>query len=141
MTERLSVATKIPAALEAVERDFSQRLAFAVAGARDPFDARASGVQWHLDERRRSTSCSASARTRGAWRSAGRPAATRSRRTASRCRPDGLRAAFDAGQLEDADRRALAHMILTLLREATTMIRPPPPTRAPNASEPVPPSP
>jgi AcrR family transcriptional regulator len=110
------------AVLEAVERDFSQRLAVAVAGARDPFDALASGVQWYLDECRHSIELQRVGLYEGrkalgwqAWRDTIAPYGLA-------MLADGLRAAIDAGQLEDADPRALAHMILALLHEATTMI-------------------
>src|SRR5271166_5384302 len=38
------------AVLEAVESDFAERLAAAVADAPDPFTALETGVQWYLDE-------------------------------------------------------------------------------------------
>lgn len=110
------------AVLEAVERDFTERLAAAVADASDPFDALATGVQWYLDECRRSRELQRVGLYEGrkalgwqAWREAIAPYGLT-------MLADGLAAAIEAGQLEDADPRALAHLILALLHEAATMI-------------------
>jgi AcrR family transcriptional regulator len=109
------------AVLEAVERDFTHRLAAAVADAADPFTALETGVQWYLDECLRSKELQRIGLYEGrkalgweAWRetiaSYGLQMLT-----------VGLDAAIEAGQLEHADPRALAHMILALLHEAATM--------------------
>ncbi len=109
------------AVLEAVERDFTQRLIAAVAGAPDPFAALETGVQWYLDECLRSKELQRAGLYEGrkalgweAWRET----------IASyglEILADGLDAAIKAGQLEHADPHALAHMILALLHEAATM--------------------
>jgi AcrR family transcriptional regulator len=110
------------AVLEAVERDFAGRLAVAVADAPDPFAALASGVQWYLDECRRSKELQRVGLYEGrkalgweAWRETIAPYGLE-------MLAGGLQAAIDAGQLEAADPSALAHMILALLHEAATMI-------------------
>jgi AcrR family transcriptional regulator len=110
------------AVLEAVERDFAGRLALAVADASDPFAALASGVQWYLDECRRSKELQRVGLYEGrkalgwqAWRDTIAPYGLEMLTAA-------LRSAIDAGQLEAADPSALAHMILALLHEAATMI-------------------
>lgn len=110
------------AVLEAVERDFAARLAVAVADAPDPFTALATGVQWYLDECRRSRELQRVGLYEGrkalgweAWRETIAPYGLAMLAA-------GLAGAIDAGQLEDADPDALAHMILALLHEAATMI-------------------
>jgi AcrR family transcriptional regulator len=110
------------AVLEAVERDFAGRLAVAVADAPDPFAALATGVQWYLDECRRSKELQRVGLYEGrkalgweAWRETIAPYGLE-------MLAGGLRAAIEAGQLEAADPGALAHMILALLHEAATMI-------------------
>jgi AcrR family transcriptional regulator len=110
------------AVLEAVERDFAGRLALAIADARDPFEALATGVQWYLDECVRSEELQRVGLYEGrkalgweAWRETIAPYGLSMLAA-------GLAAAIEAGQLEDADPRALAHLILALLHEAATMI-------------------
>jgi AcrR family transcriptional regulator len=110
------------AVLEAVERDFAVRLAAAVADAPDPFEALATGVQWYLDECRRSEELQRVGLYEGrkalgwaAWRATIAPYGLTMLAA-------GLAAAIEAGQLEDADPRALAHLILAQLHEAATMI-------------------
>ena len=109
------------AVLEAVESDFAERLAVAVADAPDPFAALETGVQWYLDECLRSKELQRVGLYEGrralgweAWREA--IAAYGLQMLAG-----GLNAAMEAGQLEHADPLALAHMILALLHEAATM--------------------
>jgi AcrR family transcriptional regulator len=110
------------AVLEAVERDFAERLAAAVADASDPFEALASGAQWYLEECRRSKELQRVGLYEGrkalgwkVWRETIAPYGLE-------MLTGGLRAATDAGQLQAADPGALAHMILALLHEAATMI-------------------
>jgi AcrR family transcriptional regulator len=110
------------AVLEAVERDFAQRLAVAVADAPDPFTALETGVQWYLDECRRSKELQRVGLYEGrkalgweAWRETIAPYGLE-------MLAGGLDAAIEAGQLQRADPTALAHMILALLHEAATMI-------------------
>jgi AcrR family transcriptional regulator len=110
------------AVLEAVERDFAERLAVAVAEARDPFDALATGVQWYLDECRRSKELQRVGLYEGrkalgwqVWRETIAPYGLRMLAA-------GLTAAIEAGQIEDVDPLALAHLILAQLHEAATMI-------------------
>jgi AcrR family transcriptional regulator len=110
------------AVLEAVERDFAGRLTAAIADARDPFEALATGVQWYLDECIRSEELQRVGLYEGrkalgweAWRETIAPYGLSMLAA-------GLAAAIEAGQLEDADPRALAHLILALLHEAATMI-------------------
>ncbi len=109
------------AVLEAVESDFTERLAVAVADAPDPFAALETGVQWYLDECLRSKELQRIGLYEGrkalgweAWRET--IAAYGLQMLAG-----GLNAAIEAGQLEQADPLALAHMILALLHEAATM--------------------
>lgn len=110
------------AVLEVVERDFAGRLTAAIADARDPFDALATGVQWYLDECIRSEELQRVGLYEGrkalgweAWRETIAPYGLSMLAA-------GLAATIEAGQLEDADPRALAHLILALLHEAATMI-------------------
>ena len=109
------------AVLEAVETDFAQRLAAAVAEAPDPFTALETGVQWYLDECLRSKELQRIGLYEGrkalgweAWRETIAPYGLQ-------MLADGLNAAIEAGQLEQTDPLALAHMILALLHEAVTM--------------------
>ncbi len=109
------------AVLEAVERDFAERLALAVADAPDPFSALETGVQWYLDECLRSRELQRIGLYEGrrelgweAWREA-------IGSYGLQMLAGGLDAAIEAGQLEHADPTALAHMILALLHEAATM--------------------
>ncbi len=109
------------AVLEAVESDFAQRLAAAVADAPDPFSALETGVQWYIDECLRSKELQRIGLYEGrkalgweAWRETIAPYGLQ-------MLADGLDAAIEAGQLEHADAVALAHMILALLHEAVTM--------------------
>lgn len=109
------------AVLEAVERDLTHRLAAAVADAADPFTALETGVQWYLDECLRSKELQRIGLYEGrkalgweAWRETIAPYGLQMLAA-------GLDAAIEAGQLEHADPRALAHMILALLHEAATM--------------------
>jgi AcrR family transcriptional regulator len=109
------------AVLEAVERDFAQRLAAAVADAPDPFAALETGVQWYLDECLRSKELQRVGLYEGrkalgwhAWRETIAPYGLQ-------MLADGLDVAIQAGQLEHADPLALAHLILALLHEAVTM--------------------
>jgi len=109
------------AVLEAVERDFTDRLAAAVADAPDPFSALETGVQWYLDECLRSKELQRVGLYEGrkalgwvAWRETIAPYGLQMLAAA-------LDAAIDAGQLERADPLALAHIILALLHEAVTM--------------------
>lgn len=110
------------AVLEAVESDFSERLAAAVADAPDPFGALELGVQWYLDECSRSKELQRVGLYEGrkalgweAWRETIAPYGLAMLSA-------GLDAAMDAGQLRTVDANALAHMILALLHEAATMI-------------------
>lgn len=109
------------AVLEAVERDFTERLTAAVADAPDPFTALETGVQWYLDECLRSKELQRVGLYEGrkalgwaAWRETIAPYGLQ-------MLADGLSAAIEAGQLERADPLTLAHMILALLHEAVTM--------------------
>jgi AcrR family transcriptional regulator len=109
------------AVLEAVERDFTDRLAAAVADAPDPFAALETGVQWYLDECLHSKELQRVGLYEGrkalgweAWRDTIAPYGLQ-------LLAAGLNAAIEAGQLEQADPLALAHMILALLHEAVTM--------------------
>jgi AcrR family transcriptional regulator len=110
------------AVLEAVESDFAKRLASAVADASDPFDALATGVQWYLDECRRSKELQRVGLYEGrkalgwqAWRETIAPYGLQ-------MLAGGLGAAIEAGQLQEVDPLALAHLILAQLHEAATMI-------------------
>ena len=109
------------AVLAAVEIDFAERLAAAVLDASDPFTALETGTQWYLDECIRSKELQRVGLYEGrralgweAWRETIAPYGLR-------MLAEGLGAAIEAGQLEDADALALAHMILALLHEAVTM--------------------
>jgi AcrR family transcriptional regulator len=109
------------AVLQAVEVDFTARLAAAVADAPDPFTALETGVQWYLDECLRSKELQRVGLYEGrkelgwaAWRETIAPYGLQ-------MLADALNAAIEAGQLERADPLALAHMILALLHEAVTM--------------------
>lgn len=110
------------AVLEAVEVDFTERMTAALGDAPDPFAALEQGVQWYLDECLRSQELQRIGLYEGrqalgwmAWRETIAPYGL-SILTA------GLDAAMEAGQLEQADPSALAHMILALLHESVTMI-------------------
>ncbi len=110
------------AVLEAVEVDFAGRLALAVAGASDPFDALATGVQWYLDECWRSKELQRVGLYEGrralgwqAWRDTIAPYGLQMFAA-------GLTAAIEAGQLQDVDPLVLAHLILAQMHEAVTMI-------------------
>jgi AcrR family transcriptional regulator len=110
------------AVLEAVERDFTVRLADAVADAPDPFAALSIGTQWYLDECRRSQELQRVGLYEGrkalgwvVWRET-------IHAYGLAVLAAGLAAAIEAGQLEPAEPDALAHMILALLHEAATMI-------------------
>jgi len=110
------------AVLEAVERDFTLRLAAAVADAPDPFTALSDGVQWYLDECIRSKELQRVGLYEGrkalgwhAWRETIAPYGL-AILTAS------LDAAIQSDELQPADPGALAHMILALLHEAVTLI-------------------
>jgi AcrR family transcriptional regulator len=110
------------AVLEAVERDFSVRLAAAVADAPDPFAALETGVQWYLDECLRSVELQRIGLYEGrkalgwsAWRETIAPYGLEMLAA-------GLQAAVAADQLVAVDPHALAHMILALLHEAVTVI-------------------
>lgn len=110
------------AVLEAVETDFTMRLAAAVVDAPDPFTALSEGVQWYLDECLRSKELQRVGLYEGrkalgwhAWRETIAPYGL-AILTAS------LDAAIQAGQLQPADPQALAHMILALLHEGVTLI-------------------
>ena len=110
------------AVLEAVETDFTERLAAAVADASSPFAALEQGVQWYLDECLRSRELQRVGLYEGrqalgwtAWRETIAPYGLS-------ILAAGLDAAIEAGELEPADPRALAHMILALLHESVTMI-------------------
>ncbi len=109
------------AVLEAVECDLAQRLAAAVADAPDPFSALDTGVQWYLDECLRSKELQRVGLYEGrkalgweAWRETIAPYGLQ-------MLAGGLDAAIQAGQLEQTDPLALAHMILALLHEAVAM--------------------
>jgi AcrR family transcriptional regulator len=109
------------AVLQAVESDFAQRLAAAVADAPDPFTALETGVQWYLDECLRSKELQRVGLYEGrkalgweAWRKSIAPYGLQ-------MLADALGAAIEADQLEHADPLALAHMILALLHEAVMM--------------------
>jgi AcrR family transcriptional regulator len=110
------------AVLEAVERDFSVRLAAAVSDAPDPFAALETGVQWYLDECLRSVELQRIGLYEGrkalgwsAWRETIAPYGLEMLAA-------GLEAAVAADQLVAVDPHALAHMILALLHEAVTVI-------------------
>jgi AcrR family transcriptional regulator len=112
----------LAAVLEAVEVDFAGRLALAVADASGPFDALATGVQWYLDECRRSTELQRVGLYEGrralgwqAWRDTIAPYGLQMFAAA-------LTAAIDAGQLRDVDPLVLAHLILAQMHEGVTMI-------------------
>jgi AcrR family transcriptional regulator len=110
------------AVLEAVERDFSVRLAAAVSDAPDPFAALETGVQWYLDECLRSVELQRIGLYEGrkalgwsAWRETIAPYGLE-------MLAGGLEAAVAADQLVSVDPHALAHMILALLHEAVTVV-------------------
>jgi AcrR family transcriptional regulator len=110
------------AVLDACERDFSERLAEAVADAPDPFTAIERGVQWYLDECAGSKELQRVGLYEGrkalgweAWRETIAPYGLQ-------MLTGGLDAAIAAGQLTSADPQALAHLILAMLHEAATMI-------------------
>jgi AcrR family transcriptional regulator len=110
------------AVLEAVERDFTVRLAAAVSGAPDPFAALETGLQWYLDECLRSKELQRVGLYEGrkslgwsAWRETIAPYGLE-------MLAGGLDAAIDAGQLQPVDAHALAHMLLAVLHEAATML-------------------
>lgn len=110
------------AVLEAVETDFTMRLAAAVVDAPDPFTALSDGVQWYLDECLRSKELQRVGLYEGrkalgwhAWRETIAPYGL-AILTAS------LDAAIQSDQLQPADPEALAHMILALLHEGVTLI-------------------
>lgn len=110
------------AVLEAVEVDFTKRLATAVADAPDSFTALQIGTQWYLDECLRSEEIQRIGLYEGrqalgwtAWRETISPYCLEMLAA-------GLDAAIEAGQIERADPVALAHLILALLHEAATMI-------------------
>jgi AcrR family transcriptional regulator len=112
----------LAAVLEAVEVDFAGRLALAVGDASDPFDALATGVQWYLDECRRSKELQRVGLYEGrralgwqAWRDAIAPYGLQMFAAA-------LTAAIEAGQLQDVDPLVLAHLILAQMHEGVTMI-------------------
>jgi AcrR family transcriptional regulator len=121
------------AVLEAVESDFTERLAAAVADAPDPFTALQTGVQWYLDECLRSKELQRVGLYEGrkalgwvAWRETIAPYGLQ-------MLADGLDAAIAAGQLERAEPLALAHLIVALLHEAVTMSLRAPDSRAERA--------
>ncbi len=110
------------AVLESLEQDFVERLAGAVADARDPFAALRDGAQWYLDE------CIRSKELQRVGLLEGRKALGWElwRETVS---PYGLQmlgqtlaAAMQQRQIEPADPTALAHLILAALHEASAMI-------------------
>lgn len=110
------------AVLEALERDFVERLAGAVADAPDPFSALRDGVQWYLDE------CISSTELQRVGLLEGRKALGWElwRETVS---PFGLHmlgqtlaAAMQQHQIEPADPTALSHLILAALHEASAVI-------------------
>jgi AcrR family transcriptional regulator len=110
------------AVLEAVEVDFTERLATAVADSPDPFTALQTGTQWYLDECLRSQEIQRIGLYEGrqalgwtAWLETISPYCLEMLAA-------GLDAAIMADQLERGDPNALAHLILALLHEAATMI-------------------
>jgi len=110
------------AVLEAVETDFTLRLAAAVVDAPDPFTALSEGVQWYLDECLRSKELQRVGLYEGrkalgwaAWRETIAPYGL-AILTAS------LDAAIQSDELKPADPSALAHVILAMLHEGVTLI-------------------
>jgi AcrR family transcriptional regulator len=110
------------AVIEAVEVDFQERLAAAVADAPDPFAALEIGLPWYLDECLQSQELQRIGLYEGRqalgwefWRESVAPYGVSMLAAA-------LQAAIDAGQLEPIDPEVLAYMILALLHEGATMI-------------------
>jgi AcrR family transcriptional regulator len=110
------------AVLAALESDFMARLATVVADAPDSFTALSTGTQWYLDE------CMRSIELRRIGLLEGRKALGWElwRETVT---PYGLSmlvgalgAGIDAGEIERADPTVLAHLILSLLHEASALI-------------------
>jgi AcrR family transcriptional regulator len=110
------------AVLEAVERDFLETLAGAVADQPDPVSALRFGSQWYLDECMGSTELQRAGLLEGRkalgwelWREAvGSYGLTMLAET--------LKAAMDVGEIERADPSALAHLILAFLHEASAIV-------------------
>jgi AcrR family transcriptional regulator len=110
------------AVLEATERDFTVRLATAIADAPDPFAMVVTGTQWYLDECLRSRELQQIGLYEGrralgwsAWHETIAPYGLATLAA-------GLDAAIAAGQLVEVDTGALANLITALLHEAATMI-------------------
>jgi AcrR family transcriptional regulator len=110
------------AVIEAVELDFTQRLAAAVADAGGPLAELRVGSQWYLDECVRSREIQRIGLYEGRqalgwaqWRESVAPYGLAMLTAA-------LDAAMDAGEIVRVDPSALAHALLAALHEAATMV-------------------
>lgn len=110
------------AVLDALERDFVERLAAAAADAPDPFSALRDGAQWYLDECMRSKELQRVGLLEGRkalgwelWRETVSPYGLQ-------MLGQTLAAAMQQRQIEPADPTALAHLILAALHEASAVI-------------------
>src|SRR5947209_8009547 len=110
------------AVVDALERDFIVRLGEAVADQPDPLAALRSSADWYLDEAMRSKELQRVGLLEGRralgwelWRETIVP-------HGFTVLVQTLEAAIEAGQINAADPTALAHLLLAMLLEATTII-------------------